>query len=244
MLIIFALNIFLCGEAQNFKVTNCVCGWQGGKIWSTDEPGGVKQFGNAIQVWWQCENVLVQNCWIYQVWDAAITFQGQGPGPTWFKNIKFDYNLIEYCSMNIEYWASNSKEVDPEINPVVKDISYKGNIIRFGGYGWGGVQRWDKHCQAMLLGWNGIQKDLTDFVITDNILDCADCYFIWMQGPNVHEGMKAFGNTYYQKTPSGTNKDNEIVYHGRQKANNQEEFEEAIKFFEEKPKKVKWLDML
>ena len=48
---------------------------------------------------------------------------------------------------------------------------------------------------------------------------------------------------YYQKQPSGTNKDNEIVYHGGKKANNQQEFEDAIKFFEQEPKKVKWLDI-
>lgn len=64
-----------------------------------------------------------------------------------------------------------------------------------------------------------------------------------MKGPETHKGMLAYGNTYFQKKPSGNIKDNEIVYHGRMKANNQAEFEEAVKFFEQKPKKVKWLDI-
>lgn len=239
----FTFGAFLAAEADNFKITNCVCGWQGGKIYDANHAGGVKQYGNAIQFWWQCRDIWVNNCWIYQIFDAAITFQGSGPGPTWFTNINFDYNLIEYCSMNIEYWAGTYKKVEPNVDAHIDGISYKGNIIRFGGYGWAGVQRWDKHCQALFLSWNHVHNDLSNFVITENILDCADCYFVWMKGPETHKGMSAYGNTYYQKKPSGNNKNNEIIYHGGKKANNQAEFEDAIKFFEKEPKKVEWLDI-
>lgn len=237
----FTFGAFQVSEAINVKITNCELGFQGGRIYRTDPEFGHKLYGNAIQFWWQCKDCLVRNCWIYQIFDAAITFQGAGPEPTWFINIKFDYNLIEYCSMNIEYWAGRKDDPVPEH---IEGISYKGNIIRFGGYGWPGIQRWDKHCQALLLGWNGIHEDLQDFVITDNILDCSDCNMIWMHGEDKHPGMSIYNNTYYQKPYSGTNKHIQILYFEKDSfANNQEELEKAVALFEKKPKLVKWLDI-
>lgn len=236
----FTFGAFQVSEAINLKITNCELGFQGGKVYRIDPEFGPKGYGNAIQFWWQCKDCLVRDCWIYQIFDAAITFQGCGPEPTWFINIKFDYNLIEYCSMNIEYWAGKNTD---EIPAHIEGISYKGNIIRFGGYGFFGMQRWDKHCQALLLGWNGVHKDLQDFVITDNILDCSDCNMIWMHGEKEHPGMSIYNNTYYQKPYSGTNKHVQVIYHERDSfANNQQELEKAVALFEKKPKLVKWLD--
>ena len=88
----FTFGAFQLSEAINVKITNCELGFQGGKIYREDPEFGHKLYGNAIQFWWQCKDCLVQNCWIYQIFDAAITFQGCGPEPTWFINIKFDYN--------------------------------------------------------------------------------------------------------------------------------------------------------
>ena len=54
----------------NISVTNCEFGWIGGSIQS-----GVTRYGNAIQFWDSCWNVEIKNNWIYQVYDAGITFQ-------------------------------------------------------------------------------------------------------------------------------------------------------------------------
>jgi hypothetical protein len=55
--------------------------------------------------------------------------------------------------------------------------------------------------------------------------------------------MKRYLITRVYNNLPGNNKNNEIVYHGHKKANNQAEFEEAIKFFEKEPKKVEWLEI-
>lgn len=234
----YTFGAMLLGECDNITVTNCEFGWLGGAIFNIRGERPLR-YGNAMEFWFQCRDITVKNCWVYQVFDAAMTFQGSGEDQARFDNIKFDDNLIEYCSMNIEYWVGhNGKPKDAHI----KDISYKGDIIRMSGYGWGGIYRWDKEDQALLLGWNRKYDDLSNFVIADCILDCADSYMIQMWGPQVQEGIILRDNSYYQKAVTGTHDCVEIVKGYANKASNQEELAEAIALFDKNPKLVKWLD--
>lgn len=232
------VGAFLFGEIKGISISGCVMGWGGGKIFEIREKGPLR-YGNAAEFWYQCEDISVENCWIYQQFDAALTFQGEGADTPIFHNIKFDNNLIEYCSMNIEYWAGQNPDGTPAL---IENISYKGNIIRFAGYGWGGIYRWDKEDQASLLGWNYLYENVKNFVVTENIIDCADCYMIYMKSGKEQKGLSVFNNTYYQKSVSGTHDCIETVKGLDLCASNQEEFENAITEFEEKPKLIKWLN--
>ena len=234
----FAQGTFLFGECNGITVTDCVMGWQGGKIFEMRN-GKPLRYGNAAEFWYQCRNITVESCYIYQIYDAAVTFQGYGDGGPDFRNIKFDNNLIEYCSMNIEYWAGNTGD---KIPPHIENISYTGNIIRFCGYGWGGMQRFDKHNQALLLGWNRKYTDITDFVIKDNILDCSNGYYIYMYGPKEQEGIVLINNSYYQKPSDNTNEYTDIIKGIPSKANSIEDFKKYISYFDENPKTVGWID--
>lgn len=231
------VGAFLFGEIKGITIKSCVMGWGGGKIFEIREQGPLR-FGNAAEFWYQCEDITVENCWVYQQFDAAITFQGEGADTPIFNNIKFDNNLIEYCSMNIEYWAGKNPDGTPAI---IDNISYKGNIIRFAGYGWGGIYRWDKEDQASLLGWNRHNENLNNFVITENIIDCADCYMIYMKSPQQQAGLSVYNNTYFQKAVSGTHDCVETVYGLDICASNEQELKEAIYSFEKAPRLVKWL---
>ena len=231
------VGAFLFGEIKGITIKGCVMGWGGGKIFEIRDKGPLR-FGNAAEFWYQCEDITVENCWVYQQFDAALTFQGEGADTPIFKNIKFENNLIEYCSMNIEYWAGKNPDGTPA---VIDNISYKGNIIRFAGYGWGGIYRWDKEDQASLLGWNYLNDNLNNFVITENIIDCADCYMIYLKSPKEQAGLTVFNNSYYQKPVSGTHDCIEVVRGLDICATNEEELKEAISNFEEKPRLVKWI---
>lgn len=228
------------GLAKNVHVTNCEFGWHGGRVYQK-QADGIVRYGNAIEFWHKGNDITVDNCWIYQVFDAAMTFQGQyNREQAYFTNVKFENNLIEYCSMNIEYWLGTPQD---EKTPYIADISVKGNIIRFGGYGWGGVQRYNrnKEGQAMLLGWNYSYDDMHNFVITENILDCSDCYMIYLKLPKEQEGLVVYGNKYFQKKPTGLNEYIQTVKGIDIIAENQQDFEEAISAFDSKPTLVKWL---
>ncbi|MBE6777275.1 MAG: hypothetical protein E7542_04085 [Ruminococcaceae bacterium] len=226
---------FLIDEVKNIIITNCEMGWHGGRLFEVRD-GRPIRYGNTIEFWYRCENIKVENCWVYQVFDAAMTFQGCNDSNPIFKNIHFDNNLIEYCSMNIEYWARSVEGAPP---PHISDITYKGNIIRFAGYGWGGMQRADKDGQAAFLAWNHKYEDLSNFVISENIVDVSDCFMIYMVP---HAGLKFTNNTYYQKTASGTHPFTQPVKHGGKYASNQAELEEEIKKVEPTPKFIKWLE--
>ncbi len=234
----FTQGSFLFGECNDISITNCMMGWQGGKIFEMRD-GKPLRYGNAAEFWYQCRNINVTNCYVYQIFDAALTFQGFGDAGPIFENISFVDNLIEYCSMNLEYWAGNQEDTMP---PHIKNISYTGNIIRFCGYGWGGIQRFDKEDQALLLGWNRKYQDVSEFLIADNILDCSNGYYIYMFGPKEQKGITLTGNSYYQKLPTGNHNYTDIVKGKYAKANNQKEFFDAIILFDDNPKSVKWIE--
>lgn len=223
---------------RNVHILNCEMGWHGGRVFSKQD-GKVIRYGNAVEFWYRASDVVVENCWIYQIFDAAITFQGQyNKQQARFTNICFQDNLIEYCCMNLEYWAGTPED---EKTPYISNISFNNNIIRFGGYGWGGMQRCDKAGQGMLLGWQYMYDDMHQFIITENVLDCSDCYMIHLKLPKEQEGLIVHNNTYYQKEASGLHDCIEVVYGVDIIAKNQQDLEKAILEFDSNPKKVKWL---
>lgn len=230
------------GNVRDMSITNCHISFIGGAYFKNTAH---ERYGNAIEIWLRATNFTVKNCYINQVYDAALTFQGYGPGQTEFKEIYFEDNLIEHTSMNFEYWV---RHVDIEGNRspdgIMHDIRFCGNILRGAGYGYSGVQRPWKGNQAFLLSWSRVFKSgiMKAFYIMDNIFDCADCSYIYAGLPSQQEGLYVRHNTYYQKTPTGTHEYTQIIRKPKTFATNQEEFENAIKLFEEKPDLVKWLD--
>ncbi len=235
----FTMGAVVVGAINKMSVTNCVFGWQGGKLWKVRDNDYIR-FGNAIQFWHIANDIVVKNNWIYQVFDAAMTFQGSGETPAVYTNIKFEDNLIEYCSMNIEYWAHNSKKGEP---PIINDISIKNNILRFGGYGWGGIYRCYKENQALFLGWLNLYKTQFDnFVIEDNIFDVSDCAIYYTKSPEEQQGFYIRNNTYYRKPASGRHEYTKVLRLYPTEVTNQEELEKTIAIFDKSPKEVKWFD--
>ena len=237
----FTFGAFHLGEINDVSVQNCVVGWSGGKFFNIDKNGNPVRYGNAFQVWYFGKNIKVRNCWIYQQFDAALTFQGSGENVADFRNITFEDNLMEYCSMNFEFWAGDSNKGEP---PHISDISFCKNIIRFAGYGWSGQIRYKKENQAALLGWYYKYSDLSDFIINDNIIDCTDCRMIYIPLPSQQSGLTAAHNSYYQKKNTGRHGYTEIIVSKPEtKVENQSGLESAIALFDASPKTVKWLNI-
>lgn len=236
----FTFGPFHLSEISNVLISNCIIGWCGGKWFSFDNVRNLHvRYGNAIQFWYLAENITVTNCWIYQQFDAGITFQGWGESVARFVNLRFEENIMEYCCMNFEFWADKSSDGRPAH---IENVIFKGNLIRFAGYGWGGLQRYKKENQASLLSWNNHFEDMQNFVIADNILDCADCNMIYMKSPSEQDGLTVYGNTYYQKKTSGLHDYIEIVKGKKFLPTGEEELKQAIATFDQNPKLVKWLD--
>ena len=159
------------GTVRNLTVTNCELGWIGGSIQSENIFGRnhPTRYGNAVEIYGGCENFLVSNCYIYQVYDAAITHQHQGDtnDKLVMRNILYSNNLIEDCVYSIEYFLA--REDTPQMH-YMENILIANNLMRRSGYGWG-KQRPDKETPAHIKSWTHHINHASNFRIENNIFD-------------------------------------------------------------------------
>lgn len=214
-----AHGISFSGNAKNITITNCEIGWIGGSYINT--AGG--RYGNGVEFYYGAENILVENNWVYQVYDAGISNQGTTGTQN---NITFNKNLIEYCTWSIEVW-----------NDKFDDLYYTNNIMRFAGNGWGN-QRPNKEYDSHFCCWRNYFEGLTNMQITGNIFDCGAIGLIYWNSGKPQEGLTLANNTYYQKA-SGAHIAAWID--GYRDADSQSSFEAVIKSMDSAPAKIKWL---
>ncbi len=81
--------------SKNIIIKNCNFRFIGGCVWCKE----LKiRFGNAIECWDICENVTVENCKFYNIYDSAITHQGGDDCETADRLI-IRNNVFEKCGM-------------------------------------------------------------------------------------------------------------------------------------------------
>ncbi len=212
------MNFISC---ENIKITGCELSWIGGCFTGTN--GG--RYGNGIQFWCKAVNCDVSNNYLYQIYDAALTFQGNGYGE--YKNISYKNNLVEYSSMNFEFWGEYTNEEDL----IISDIDFTDNILRFAGYNFGGLQRNNEHNQAFVLGWYSTYYDsqIKNFNITENVFDIANCNFYYAY--DFTHMLNITNNTYYQDS----NSDYCININENTYATDPQSFRQAIELIDSNP---------
>ena len=215
----------------NITITNCELGWIGGS-----HQNAVTRFGNAIQFWDSCWDINISNNWVYQVYDAGITYQYSGTGGDGgrYNNIVFSKNLVEYCTYSFEVFTNKD-------TGTMKNITFDSNVLRCAGYGFGS-QRPNALDVSHICGWGLYYgNSLKNVSVINNIFDCSTTQAInWASGENQHKGFTIKNNTFYQ-IANGNNPVMNFGLAGRTYAKNQAEFEKAIATFDENPKLVKWL---
>ena len=186
-------------ETSNVTVSNCEIGWGGGFWFTIGESGHGEQYGNGIEFYGPAEDINVNNCYVYQQFDAGVTFQEMGYVD--YKNITFDSNLIEYCAYNIEFFNGGEEGVKNHLyEGYYRNIKITNNILRFAGYGFGN-NRPHAHGVAHITCWDEtFVKSHSDFTITDNIFDCSANNMIYWPNASSTANFTASGNTFYQKT--------------------------------------------
>ncbi len=173
---------------DDIVIRGCEIGYIGGSLAIYD---GVRA-GNGIEIYADCDNVLIESCWIYHCFDAGYT--NQGPGTQ--QNITIRGNLMEYSQYNIEVWVSRS-EPSKMANSVFED-----NILRFAGYSFGSFNRMNSSSCAC----GNISACIADvipsenFIIRNNVLDGSYRYLMRIPRPN-EEGFGPIveGNVWVQK---------------------------------------------
>lgn len=225
----------MCG-CDNSIITNCEIGFIGGAIQT-----GTTRLGNGIQVWNGVTNHRVENCWIYQIYDAALTFQGNNSFSAShmsdiYKNITYRNNLLEYSTYSFEFWHGNS---EPSVSyATIENFICTNNISRFAGYGWG-KQRAD-HTGNHICVFDRSFPNAKNNYITENIFDLADSFIVkwgFKSGADM-SGFNMANNSYFH----GENRFNDAMRFGSQvTATNLGTLQSAIAMFEANPKSVVWV---
>lgn len=155
------------GCVHNVTITNCEIGFMGGSQFA----GGTVRYGNGIQFWQGGTDITVEYNWVYQTFDSAITWQGQtyrsGEGPTVYKNIHFDNNLLEYNNADYEFFDTQGSSIE--------NFTMDNNILRFTCLGWG--SRFDdfgiRGIEGSIRGVTPNMDSMKKISIQNNILDTA-----------------------------------------------------------------------
>ena len=140
--IVFAGNHGIgTGSLANLKVTNCEFGYIGG---SRQNQNNVR-FGNAIEIYGQVketngyqveEGFIVDNNYIYEIYDAGITFQYTANSfNTIMEKAIFSNNVVEKCNYSIEYWNVSKSTLEDKQNSYINSFKIQNNIFRFSGVG-------------------------------------------------------------------------------------------------------------
>ena len=189
------------GTIEGLTVQNCEFGWIGGAIqhYNHGNPariGYVTRYGNAVEIYGGCKNYTVDNCYFYQVYDAAITHQVDSSGRYLeMNNIRYTNNLIETSTYSIEYFLSFSDIADNK--SFMRNVYIGGNFMIDCGYGWG-KQRYNPETPAHVKSWNS-QNPAENYVIENNIF-CRSSHDLLQIGCINREGVPVMrGNIYLQK---------------------------------------------
>lgn len=187
------------GTTKGLTVTNCTLGWIGGSMLMPAPPTGGRdaRFGNAIEIYGGCGEFKVDNCYIYQIYDAGITNQNQediSDASRSMFNVAFTNNLIERCEMSIEYYlGAQNKPTEGRM----ENVLYEGNILRLAGYGWGDQHpepAWGSHLKSWWMHYN----QAYNFTVRNNIFDRSDANLIVVVAGKAEWLPKMEGNTYVQ----------------------------------------------
>ncbi len=152
---------------SDITVQNCEIGWIGGSLQPTDSR--IVRYGNGVEIYGSCNGFVVDNCYIYQIYDAGITHQYFGTSTESTKgqmqNIRYSDNLIEYCTWAIEV----SNTVDARYG-FMKDVEIYGNLLLHSGDGWG-QQRENKNPSCLMHRTGATQiNNANYYYIYDNVI--------------------------------------------------------------------------
>ncbi len=213
--IVFAGNHGIgTGNVANLTVTNCEFGYIGG---SRQNQNNVR-FGNAIEIYGQVtetngynvkKGFIVKNNYIYEVYDAGITFQNTAnTSNTIVENAEFLNNVVEKCNYSVEYWNVSKSSTQDKENSYIKTFKIQNNIFRYSGYGVSQT-RPDKTQSAHIKTWvhDAIYENkVTDsFEVSGNIFYKSSEQMLSMYACDEKSIPKITNNKFYndEKIPLG-----------------------------------------
>ena len=155
---------------NGLRVTNCEFGWIGGSIqlervfgrkWAT-------RYGNAVEIYGGCDGFTVENCYVYQVYDAGLTQQfnvRKSGTATYQRHVRYSGNVIENCNYSIEYFLSGVRQGDPSR---IEGFVIEDNLMWNAGVGFC-RQRLDRQQAAHIKSWLSTCNRATGYLVRRNL---------------------------------------------------------------------------
>ncbi len=194
-------NFGVSGLCKGETVQNCEFYWIGGCYMLgagkyTKERTFQTPYGNGIEIYGEAVDFKVDNCYFWQVYDAAMTHQcGAGDKPINNRNIRYINNVCEKCVYSVEIFYGES----PLENRSNYDCLVENNILRLGG-GFGHEARPDTGVTALIR--NGrTMMNTKDYIVRNNIMDKSDEKII--QAGNDGASKAQYYDNIYVQTKGG-----------------------------------------
>ena len=207
----------ISGTVNGATVRNCEFHEFGGSELTTHFRPGVR-YGNGLECWTDSSEVLVENCKFSNIYDVALTLQGNNVTRGWV-NMTFRNNVIWNCQQGFEIWSEGKLE-----NTGFQNCVFENNVCIDTGYSWGYEVRGNKHCSAHLLIYQ-IECPLCDVTVRNNTFYNVKVAPIFKAGgpAKVPNDYKISGNLFFIKP------NQEVIYRKGFSDEEYNEFYEKLK---------------
>ena len=182
---------------SDLTVTNCIFAWIGGSILKGFDDADTTRYGNAVEIFGSVDGYRVENNWIYQIYDTAITHQmsSSSCGDSIMQDILYRKNLCEYCHWSIEFYNAPCKYNHSRI---VRDVLVEENIIRMGGFGWGSIFRRTGATLYNSFGLSDVPEETQNFLAKNNIFFRSKGPIYRLNSNRSERNLTFDGNLYIQ----------------------------------------------
>ncbi|MBI4654718.1 MAG: right-handed parallel beta-helix repeat-containing protein [Nitrospirae bacterium] len=156
---------------------------------------GAVRFGNGVQFWDNANNNIVERNTFDNIYDAAVTNQGDaigdGTNGTGVFNIYIRNNIITNSEFSFEYWAG------PRATAFIKNIYFENNTCLYAGGGWGHSQRPDPNGRHLMF-YNFDANYVSDFYVRNNIFyEATESAIRLDEGSSAPNNLSLDYNCYY-----------------------------------------------
>ena len=129
------------GGTRHITARGCDISFIGGGLQHMRPDGKPVRFGNGIEFWAGARDCLVEDCRLWEIYDAALTNQGDGTNVQ--ENITYRRNVIWNSEYSFEFW--NRGPASRACN-----IVFEHNTCVDAGRGWGYRQRPDPNGRHLM----------------------------------------------------------------------------------------------
>ena len=179
------------GSTHHITVRGCDISYIGGGHQMTRPDGKPVRYGNGIEFWSGARDCLVEDCRIWEIYDAALTNQGDGTNVQ--ENITYRRNVIWNSEYSFEFWNRGPASR-------TRNIVFEHNTCVDAGHGWGHRQRPDPNGRHLMFYDNTAAT--TNVVIRYNLFCNATDSLLRLHGRDWTAALTMDHNCWFQASGS------------------------------------------